>query len=272
MQAEATPSFEDAQQVGQVELDRYCTGCGYNLRQQPVRREPTTQLLLCRCPECGDFSPANQATTRPRSWFANLVLILWIVWIAALGAALAAAVAINIDLSDQLGQGVSETEKLDVPIPDPRVTSGDNVRTISFQYVIADLDRPTIVKLALVLLGALATGAGLLAIAVLFVPHWSARGYAILAASWPILGMIGFYGTRMIDAYTYIYASDELKRWIILSPVLVAFFSITAGITAACLARPVARLVVRIAIPARQRGPFAYLWLVDGKAVPIVKP
>lgn len=259
------PSFDQLPQVGQVELDRYCAGCGYNLRQQAVRREPTTHLLLCKCPECGAFEPANQATTRPRSWFAQLVYLLWLIWIAAIGFALVGAISAAANLSYETGELLNETRYLDKPIPDPRAEGTGSVRTINFEYQLHPLDGEHALELSGYLLGAFLVAVGLLTVALLFVPHWSRKSYVGFALAWPIIALIVFYGMRLVDHYTIDYATSGLKLWIFLSPFLIVLFAIAGGLTAICLSRPIVRLIIRILIPARQRGPFAYLWLVDGK-------
>lgn len=258
-------NFDQSPQVGQVELDRYCAGCGYNLRQQPVRREPTTHLLLCKCPECGAYEPANQATTRQRSWFAQLVYVLWLVWVVALGGALAGAISATVDLSYETGQLLNITKTLDEPIPDPRDANSESVRTINFQYQLRELDGEHLLELSAYLIGSFAIAMGLLSVFLIFVPHWIRKGYVALALAWPIVALIVFYGMRLVDHYTLDYASSGLTRWIFLSPLLIVLFAIAGGLTAVCLSRPIARLIIRILIPARQRGPFAYLWLVDSK-------
>ena len=55
--------FYDLPRLLHFEVDRFCEGCGYNLRGQVVRREPGTKILLARCPECGCFHPAADAGT-----------------------------------------------------------------------------------------------------------------------------------------------------------------------------------------------------------------
>lgn len=49
------PGFEDWPEISRVETDRFCFRCGYNLHQQSVRRDPRTEVLVSRCPECGTF-------------------------------------------------------------------------------------------------------------------------------------------------------------------------------------------------------------------------
>ncbi|MEM6260501.1 MAG: hypothetical protein AAGI37_19675 [Planctomycetota bacterium] len=269
-EADAGPPRYDAQpQVGLVELDRFCSACGYNLRQQPVRREPTTGLLLCKCPECGSFEPANQAMTRQRSWFAQLVYLLWLVWIAVLGTALAGAISATINLSHDTGEMLNETKYLDEPIEQEK-TDG-STRTINFQYQVSPLDGQHTMQLVLNMTAAYAIAAGLLSMLLLFVPHWPRKGYVLLALGWPAVALLAFYGMRIVDNYTLDYATRGLKLWIFCSPLLLVLFAIAGGLTAVYLCRPIARFVVRVVVPSRQRGPFAYLWLVDGKAAPQTK-
>ncbi|MGB0767131.1 MAG: hypothetical protein ACPGYV_05430 [Phycisphaeraceae bacterium] len=270
--AETPPplSFDRLPELGRVELDRYCGGCGYNLRQQAVRREPSTRLLLCKCPECGRFEPANQATTRPRSWFAQLVLLLWLVWFAALGGVLAGAVGGMVESSAMAGDALVETYDLDVPreIVDHR----GRTRKVRFEYRLGAMDGEAALSLALGFGGAGLLGAMVVSVACLFLPHWSGRGYLALAIGWPGLALGAVYAMSLPDNYVLEYASAGLKSWIVLSPVLIAGAAAVGGLIAIALSRPLARLAIRILLPQRQRGPFAYLWLVDGKTQPVTKP
>jgi hypothetical protein len=64
-------SFETllaAQRMGTIQTDTFCAGCGYNLFSQGVVRDPNTRILLCRCPECGKFTPAGVATIADSAW------------------------------------------------------------------------------------------------------------------------------------------------------------------------------------------------------------
>jgi|GEM_PF-1476041 len=261
----AIQGFDQSPQVGTVELDRYCAGCGYNLRQQAVRREPTTKLLLCKCPECGAFEPANQATTRRRSWFAQFVFLFWLAWIAALGGILAMSISALVSLSIETGDLLNETKYLDKAITE-QTSSGE--REINFQYQLRALDGDRAFQLSAFLFASLIVGMGLIAVACIFLPHWKRRGYTLLALGWPIIALIAFYGMVANDYYVLKYATAGLKTWIFLSPLLVGLLAMAGGLIAIRLARPIARLIIRIVIPSRQRGPFAYLWLIDDKAIP----
>ncbi len=79
-----TPEFRDLPSRAVVETDRFCAGCGYNLRQQAVRRETHTRLLLAQCPECGAFEPVSRDTTVTRLWMAWAVRLFLVLWVAVL--------------------------------------------------------------------------------------------------------------------------------------------------------------------------------------------
>ena len=74
---------------------RFCHGCGYNLRGQAARREPMTRVLMVRCPECGEFEPANE----PRPWTGRATKFIVVAFVmtclvALLAAMLAPGVAV----------------------------------------------------------------------------------------------------------------------------------------------------------------------------------
>ncbi len=71
--------------VAEIETDRFCDECGYNLRTQAVRRDTQTGLLLARCPECGRYHAANQETSASRPWLRRLATMLlswWVLFLA----------------------------------------------------------------------------------------------------------------------------------------------------------------------------------------------
>lgn len=77
-------NFESCEQVAVVEIDRYCHHCGYNLRMSPVRRDPRTEILLARCPECGRFASAADSTSAARPWLKLLIGFLFVAWLLIL--------------------------------------------------------------------------------------------------------------------------------------------------------------------------------------------
>jgi hypothetical protein len=65
--------------VGVIQTDMFCPGCGYNLFTQEVVRDANLGILVCRCPECGKYSPAGLATDASARWKqaqASLVILI----------------------------------------------------------------------------------------------------------------------------------------------------------------------------------------------------
>ena len=48
-----TQQTDAEQPIASVELDRFCVGCGYNLRTLAVFADPRTEIPIVRCTECG---------------------------------------------------------------------------------------------------------------------------------------------------------------------------------------------------------------------------
>lgn len=261
-------TFDEAPQIGVVELDRYCTGCGYNLRQQIVRREPVTRLLLCRCPECGAFEPANQATTAAQRWFAQLILLFWVAWIACWIGLVAGAIGIAVELSNETTQLTTESYKLDEPVfLDPR-PGEKHSRTINYEYRMQAMDLELGSRLAIIAAGTFLVGAGLIGLSTVMIPHWKRRSYIRLAVAWPVVALVIMFITIASDNYTLEAATQSLKLWLFLSAIILAHLAVFGGLAAVWLGRPTARWLVRMMIPPRRRGPFAFLWLADGKDPP----
>jgi hypothetical protein len=76
--------IKDAQDTGsRIGADRACTGCGFNLIHQPVVREPSYNLLVATCPECGTVAPLISYPLMSR-WVGRWKLVLAVMWIAIL--------------------------------------------------------------------------------------------------------------------------------------------------------------------------------------------
>ena len=113
----ARSDFDRQPIIARIETDRFCDCCGYNLRTQHVRRDPGTQLLLCRCPECGQLHPVRDQVTAGRVWLnrlGTLALFLWMLVVLPLGFGLGAAqVGISIIPLEEL----TNHQRVSVTVP-----------------------------------------------------------------------------------------------------------------------------------------------------------
>ncbi len=248
---DAAATFDGAPVVASVDLDRFCDGCGYNLRTAGVRLDPRTQLLLVRCPECGRFSPANDATTAGRLWLkraSTLLLCLWIIVILHLAAAIVmthvmAPVAV-IEVLDRRAYFLGQNNEHAMPHFQERL--------IWAQVVHYSLQ------------GSCGLLAGFLAVVVF--PHWKRIIYGAVLAAWPALTMFIFWRfVAYMEGGRHMGMADELAPYLAKGALL----TIAAGLLMVWLGRPLARGMVRVFLPPRIRGPMAYLWTADGKQPPL---
>lgn len=64
-----------------IETDTFCSACGFNLHTQPVWRDPNLNILLARCPECGQHHPAANRTTAPNTFLGRLAFLSLLAYI-----------------------------------------------------------------------------------------------------------------------------------------------------------------------------------------------
>ena len=236
-----TYQFDQLEELAQVELDRFCDGCGYNLRGQSVRRDPSTSVLLSRCPECGRYSPANDTTLKSHPHLQRLAIVMTLGWL------LFCAFLFLAELGAQCGICGGIIEEM-------------------YWYARWRNDRPEYEFERRILLAIALTGSTFLAFLFMSIvrvglPHWKRWGYLLLVAVRPIL---------MAMTIGLIFKIDR-PNWFNVAFEYIAMFTgtiIVGSLLGFWLGRPVMRLALRIALPSRFRGPFAYLWLVDGKTPP----
>lgn len=75
-----------AVRTGQIQSDRVCTGCGYNLNGQLIVREEHYDLLIVRCPECGAVASVQEYPLLGKwanRWGMVLAALLALVLVAA---------------------------------------------------------------------------------------------------------------------------------------------------------------------------------------------
>lgn len=245
--------FTRLPQIACVETDRFCDACGYNLRTQAVRRDPRTEILLCRCPECGRFHPASEAATAGRLWLQRLMTLLLAFWIILIGSAVCGFA---------VGQGSITAFTLDALTYNERVSMPGG-RSGRYTYVLQP--RPVVREPGLLcaISGSTSLGLGLFAsfAAVVVFPHWRRWIYSAVALAWPV-------AVALVVVYIWWTVAPHLMRWgwpYIWGHALVC---ILGGVVGAAIGRPLARLIVRLCLPPRLRPALSYLWVADGLPPP----
>ncbi len=256
LQAGPIDAFDAWPLIASVELDRFCDRCGYNLRTQAVRRDPRTEVLLCRCPECGRFQAAADAATTSRAWLQRLATLALAWWIGLIG---------SLALGIALGQGGITVFTLDALTTYRRVPMPLPGNPQAFQYI---LQRQSCSEWKVLyafsggislLLGFVA-GAGL----VVALHHWRRWGYAATAIGVPVL-------VAAVVALIWWGHAPHLLRWAFWYMAAHTLLCMLGGLVGTGTGRPLARLIVRTCLPPRLRPVLAFLWLVDGKAPPSAK-
>lgn len=236
--------------VAFVEVDRFCAECGYNLHQQSVMRQPETQLLVCRCPECGRFHAAGDTTSAGSLWVrrvGRLALVPWILGLLAAAAALAAA-----EGGLMVGTLEEMTHRQRITVSGTATQWTATIREMTDErYVV------------MTLLGSLSLAAGAIlgTAAVTLCYHWRRRNYLLLVFLVPMLpAVLAGIGWRF-EAPTMI--GFGLK-------VIAGHYSlfVFGGIIGVCFGRPVSRAVIRAALPPKWWPLLGDLWTIDDKPLP----
>ena len=249
-QQTAMARWDEWEPIGTIETDRFCEVCGYNLRTQSVRREPTTAVLMTRCPECGRFHPAGDATSATRQWlqrFAGLALPMWMLFLIALILAIGLA---------EFGIFVGVIDEL------TRSQRGARV----YRLVVRTNMRDYELFMGFVLTGCAALGYLTVFIASVCCSHWGRYWYYVLAVTLP----------GLVAAICAWFCFEELSRhgletWAMGYAFLFMGVEMAAGLIGALTGRALGRSAVRVLVPPRWRGPLAFLWIVDGKELPVGK-
>ena len=71
-------ALANAEVLGQIGADRFCSSCRYNLIGQQIVREPVYGLPVARCPECGTIAAVGtHAASRWMSIWRVVLIALW---------------------------------------------------------------------------------------------------------------------------------------------------------------------------------------------------
>ena len=223
--------FETWPRRGQAGSDYFCDRCGYNLHGQWARVEPTTQVMMLRCPECGAFHPAVGASTVARLWVDRLGRAALVTWLFLAYWCIGVLVIVHTGLMDAGLQFVSQRALLAGPAVTAHPGPVAAVAGASFG------------------LGLVAAAVG----AVVF-PHWKWWSLVVAAFAWP--GLSAAVEVVWITQFS-------LMRYVANYAEYVALFAgacVAGGLVGAAVARPAGRLLVRVVLPARARRTFTHLY------------
>jgi len=289
-EAELLLEFDRQPAVAYIETDRFCDGCGYNLRTQPVRREPRTDLLVSRCPECGRFQPARDGTTAGRVWLrrlGTLLLLVWIMTVLGTGFGLAAA---QVGLTLVPLEELTVYRRVTIPAPNSPTSApgvapvspsgspgvviqsgtiviqpGNVTATTTTTYRREVRDRvPYYAEFVTLLRGlSFALGFVLAMLAAVVLYHWRRWCYVV-----PVV--VVSVGAAVLVWYIWRVDQPRLLGWATPHIIAQAAAHFAGGLAGILLGRPLARLIATIVLPPRVRQVLAFLWLADGKQPPTV--
>ncbi len=243
-----------------IDLDRFCEGCGYNLRTLPVSLDPRTGIPVVRCPECGRFQPANSASTALRPWLNRATSVLLVTWILAIIAAF-----IHLGLFEG-AVSYATLEELTRPGGSTSQQLTNNTTTIVWNRGIGPLEVKTDFAayrlfVTVVLAGSFAIALVCGAMAVVVFPHWRRAAGTALVLVMPL-------AVGAIVAAIWGDEAPHLFNWGLSYVAAHAGMQMLGGLVGIMLGRPLARLAIRVVLPPSVRPRLAFLWLVDNKPMP----
>ena len=286
--------IENAQDTGsRIGTDRSCTGCGFNLIHQPIVREPSHNLLISICPECGTAAPLISYPLMSR-WVGRWKLVLAVVWVALLVAMFAwqcqiltnrvfnDTSSIALPLAEKFGRAYFEWASDQGTLNTNQQWAIDQQR---YEYLTIEMDWLNSEGQALL---KQADTAGLLlrwqiflravpvfTISFLFGLFWSAIALgakrrslipvAFLAMLIPLLLVIGKRATLLYYYNASWIAGNEVIIPYALMIFSLAFVFMLLGIWSG---RPITRWIVRTTLPPNMLPPLAILWTRDGLIPP----
>ncbi|MHC4695185.1 MAG: hypothetical protein ACYTFA_00415 [Planctomycetota bacterium] len=249
---------EPAPPIARIDLDRFCEGCAYNLRTLPVYRDDRTGIPVVRCPECGRFQSANDASTAVRPWLNRVTSILLVGWILAIIAMFAHLCLVEGAMSyatlDELTSPAGGTIQR-IGTTTTRIWSGYGPLEVNEDHPESKL----FVNFMLTCSFAIGFVSGMLAVVVL--PHWRRPAYAALVLVMPVLA-------GAVVATVWYHEAPHLFDWGLQHVASQSGMQLLGGLAGIIFGRPLARLGVHIFLPPGVRPRLAYLWLADNKPFP----
>jgi hypothetical protein len=225
--------------VGNVQVDAFCAHCNYNLFSQVVSRDERLGILVCRCPECGQFTAAGSVTTANQKLSQRLATGALIIYIGFL--LLVSAIAAGF-LAGTQGEYLDDRYG--------ELTAAANAVFSTWEELV---------------LGAVA-GAVFGGFMATFCWHWR-RGWRYLLVVTPALLSILVWNIWRDNGYST-NPKPAFAAW------GMSVLAIVVGLQTICIfvgelvGRPIARIVLQVLLPARLRQYLSFLWFIDGKSPP----
>ncbi len=241
-------SQESWPHVAYIETDRFCTDCGYNLRNQKVLRHSELHILLCRCPECGKHHAASDSTTIGSLWtrrFARMGLALWVLTLVIVGLAMCfVETVVMIGTLEEMTRYNYQVGGIGTPTRVLRDLNTEHFVFFSFLGLLS-------------LINGVLMGGG----AATFCYHWRRSRYLLLVlvtALLPSLITVAIWQTQ----------TPHLLEIGLKTVATHAALFLAGGTFGALWGRSIARLVVRAILPSKYWQALSDLWLVDNKKMP----
>ncbi|MBX3401935.1 MAG: hypothetical protein KF699_00850 [Phycisphaeraceae bacterium] len=274
------------QRVSLLAADRACTRCAFNLVGQSIVRESHYGLLIIRCPECGTVASLQEYPLLGR-WanrWAALLAGLWFLVITAGTLAVAGVITgFTFGVSQSAAERVVETIKSAYIAHE--TARGTDPNAINWWWITDPTwwpaqDKRKIIADAGGWFGAIRWRAFAIWLAggtvlFTFAAAWAVlmshrRGVRLVLTTLPmILFAMLFWALSQTGGSTFssVYDLAAGMLWPVVLPMSLACaaVSLCAGVL---LGRPLARIVVRAALPPRLRVPLGWLWTCDGLAPP----
>jgi hypothetical protein len=249
MTTDPNANFDGWEETSHIEVDLFCEACGYNLRSQPVKREPRTELLLARCPECSRYHSARDGSTVTRLWLQRLgtfALALWVVLVLGLTVAMSiASGGIMVAFLDEMTTWFR---------------SGDTGR--SMRRIIVHKDYKEIMTASS--LGCAALGFASSLLFTIACHHWRRYRYLLISALISVL-------TCSLVWFAWQMSWPYLSEWGAEIVIHFGMMYCCGGALAAFAGRPLIRWGLWIILPPRLLALFSFLWSADGLGPPAIE-
>jgi hypothetical protein len=235
--------FETWPEISRLEVDRFCFACGYNLHHQTVRREPRTEVLMCRCPECGTFHPVAVPASSWQNWMQRFKGLFMVAWMG---------IVLSIGFTAGVLHGVAVYFTLD------EFTGYYDQMARQFIYELKPFywERRGMWWLVCLISGSSSFGLAMVGtmLALIFMPHWSKRAQAAIVIVWAVL-------PALIAAFVFwaeTGGANSAPRWDLMAwgaPYILTYVCcyLAGGVLALLIGRGLVRLLIRITVPPRWR-------------------